>query len=131
MDFTEVYPVASGSKDLVVFSPGGHFILSAVQDRLIVRRADTLQITRHWKLNLSATATNTVLPPPKGQATGNSSETQITQIGWSADSEYLIGVCSRLGIVHVFKMRDENWNCQVDAGTEGAELCSQAPESAG
>ncbi|KAH8835280.1 hypothetical protein DL96DRAFT_1573605 [Flagelloscypha sp. PMI_526] len=127
MDFTEVYPVASGSKDLVVFSPGGHFILSAVQDRLIVRRADTLQITRHWKLNLSATATNTVLPQ-KGQASSNSLETQITQIGWSADSEYLLGVCSRLGIVHVFKMRDENWNCQVDAGTEGLVKAEWAPD---
>ncbi len=38
MDFTEIY---KQSASLVAFSPAGNLILTAAQDRLIVRRTDT------------------------------------------------------------------------------------------
>ena len=75
MDFTEIYGQTAG---LVAFSPGAHFILTAVQDRVIIRRADSFQIARTWHLDTaSSTDTQSQLPakgsvpPPQGTGGDN------------------------------------------------------------
>ena len=45
MDFTQAY---KQSNFLVEFSKGAQWILTAVDDRLIVRRADSFLIERTW-----------------------------------------------------------------------------------
>ena len=113
MDFTELY---KHSNALVSLSQGAHFILTAVHDRLIVRRADTFQIARSWQIDTS--------PSPSYAAMAISTRrTQdagpITHIGWSRDSEYVLAACAKTGVTHVFCMRDEQWHALIEAGTEG------------
>lgn len=119
MDFTEIY---KQSNSLVAFSPGTHFILTAVGERLIVRRSDTFQITRTWLLDSIPTATTTVLASStKAKPLGPTSahDAGITHIGWACDSEYILAGCAKRGVVHIFKLRDEDWSGRIDAGAEG------------
>jgi hypothetical protein len=102
MDFTQTY---KQSNFLVEFSKGAQWILTAVDDRLIVRRADSFLIERTWLV-----------------------ESAITHIGWSRDSEYVFGANSKQGVVNVFKITDEEWNAQVVAGAEGLARVEWAPD---
>ncbi|KII93811.1 hypothetical protein PLICRDRAFT_49829 [Plicaturopsis crispa FD-325 SS-3] len=123
MDFTEIYKQTSG---LVAFSPGAHFILTAVQDRVIVRRADTFQITRTWLLDASPSPTKLVLntkSKPNAPAAN-----AISHIGWSCDSEYILAGCASKGVVNVLKLRDEEWSARIDSGAEGLVKAEWAPD---
>ena len=102
MDFTQTY---KQSNFLVEFSKGAQWILTAVDDRLIVRRADSFLIERTWLV-----------------------ESAITHIGWSRDSEYVFGANSKQGVVNVFKITDEEWNAQIVAGAEGLARVEWAPD---
>ena len=117
MDFTEIYKQTGG---LVAFSPGTHFILTAVQDRVVVRRADSFQITRTWQLAESEAE-------PSGKAASTSAAT-ITHAGWSCDSEYILAACAKRGVVEVFKLRDENFNARIDCGAEGLVKAEWTPD---
>ena len=101
MDFTQVY---KQSNFLVEFSKGAQWILTAVDDRLIVRRADSFLIERTWLVE----------PAP------------MTHIGWSWDSEYVFGANS--SVVNVFKITDETWNARIVAGVEGLARVEWAPD---
>jgi hypothetical protein len=102
MDFTELY---KHTASLVSFSAGGHLILTAIQDRLIVRQSDTFQIARTWLL-----------------------DDTISHIGWSRDSEYVFGACAKKGFVCVYKLEDENWNARIVSGAEGLSKAEWAPD---
>ncbi|EPQ60552.1 YVTN repeat-like/Quino protein amine dehydrogenase [Gloeophyllum trabeum ATCC 11539] len=130
MDFTEIYKQTSS---LVAFSPGAQFILTAVQDRLVVRRSDTLTITRTWPVDASPSATETALSnsKPKSNAPGSSSSLSnawITHIGWACDSEYILAACAKRGVVNVFKIRDEDWSARIESGAEGLVKAEWAPD---
>lgn len=126
MDFTELYKQTS---QLVAFSPGAHFVLTAVQDRLIVRRADTFHVTRTWLVDSSPSSTFAVLSRSKTSSTSaHLSDGWITHIGWSCDSEYVLGACTKKGVVHVFKLRDEQWSARIDSGAEGLVKAEWAPD---
>ncbi|KAF8078745.1 hypothetical protein FPV67DRAFT_1466293 [Lyophyllum atratum] len=129
MDFTDVYKQSSS---LVAFSPGAHFILTAVQDRIIVRRTDTLQITRTWLLNTSKSPTNASLTTfkskPSASSTNAAQEGWISHTGWSSDSEYILAACAKRGVVHLQKLRDEDWNGRIDCGAEGLAKAEWAPD---
>lgn len=138
MDFTEIY---KQSASLVCFSPGTRFLLTAIQDRLVIRHAETFQIIRTWAMENTGTPTSLVVSntaaakistkgadPSKGRrinrsggnegsASGN--ESWVTHAGWSCDSEYVIGACAKSGFVEVFQMRDDAWRTRIDAGAEG------------
>lgn len=121
MDFTEIYKQSSS---LVVFSPGAHFILTAVQDRVIVRRTDTFQITRTWLLDASPSPTNASLITSKSKSTTSTTsvgDVGISHVGWSCDSEYILAACAKRGVVHLIKLRDLEWNGRINAGAEGDE----------
>lgn len=132
MDFTEIYR-QSGS--LVAFSPGAHFILTAVTDRLVVRRADTFHVSRSWQVpslpSPSAAAIAAVAPPrPVRPAldADNITHNVITHISWSPDSEYVFAACAKFGLVFVFRMRDEEWSARIETGTEGLLRAEWAPD---
>src|SRR6266404_407354 len=118
MDFTEIYRQSSG---LVAFSPGAHFILTAVADRLIVRRADSFHVSRSWQVSSSpsqsvaAIAAVSSRPSKPGRHTDNTTPTPvISHIGWSSDSEYVFAACAKSGFVSIFRMRDEEWASKID-----------------
>jgi len=128
MDFTELY---RQSASLIAFSPGAHFLLTAVQDRIIVRRTDTFQITRTWLVDNSPSATQTALfsrnsskgkTQVSGSASGLNTDSSITHIGWSCDSEYILAACAKKGVVHLLKLRDDEWSGRIDSGAEGDRL---------
>jgi hypothetical protein len=120
MDFTEIYKQTSG---LVEFSPGAQFILTATENRVIVRRTDTLQITRTWQLDSQPSATQAVLSAAQMKHPRGGKDAQmdgwITQIGWSCDSEYILAAFAKKGVVQVLKLRDESWSGRIDSGAEG------------
>jgi hypothetical protein len=126
MDFTEIYK-QSGS--LVSFSPGAHFIFNVVENTLIVRRTDTLQITRTW---IIAAPSSTTSISSKSKSTSSSSgataDGWISHAGWSCDSEYLLAASAKKGVVEVFKLRDETWNARIEAGAEGLLKAEWAPD---
>ncbi|KAI0814883.1 YVTN repeat-like/Quino protein amine dehydrogenase [Irpex lacteus] len=115
MDFTEIYKQIAG---LVSFSPGTHFILTAANDRVVIRRADSFQVARTWQL----------LPPEKATAAPNSAPCRISHAAWSCDSEYVLAACAKKGFLNVFKLRDESWNARIDAGLEGLVKAEWAPD---
>ncbi|KAJ8083896.1 hypothetical protein PM082_002662 [Marasmius tenuissimus] len=127
MDFTEIYKQSS---NLVSFSPGAHFILIAVQDRLIIRRSDSFQITRTWQLDSSPSPTSATLNSQSSQRSKQPSTANncITHAGWSYDSEYVFAASAKRGVVHVLQLRDENWNARIDAGAEGLVKAEWAPD---
>ncbi|TDL28690.1 WD repeat-containing protein 8 [Rickenella mellea] len=127
MDFTELY---KQSASLVSFSPGAHFILNAVHDRLIVRRADSFQVTRTWLVDSSPSQTATALRngPAIASGTPSSPDSAITHVAWSCDAEYLLSACARRGIVNVYKMRDEDWNVRIESGAEGLVKAEWSPD---
>ena len=141
MDFTEIY---KQSAQLVAFSPGAHFLLTAVQDRIVVRRADSFQITRSWQLDPSPSPTlaqqsstgklsTSRRPPARPQPSSDASNSpdrdgSISHAGWSCDSEYILAACAKRGLVNVFKMRDEQWRARIDAGAEGLLKAEWAPD---
>lgn len=127
MDFTEIYKQTSS---LVEFSAGAHFIATAVQDRLIIRRADSFQITRTWLIDASPSATSVLMSSTKGKASsvGSASEKSISHIGWSCDSEYLLAACAKSGTVQIFKLADEEWTAHIDSGAEGLVKAEWAPD---
>lgn len=132
MDFTEIYKQTAS---LVAFSPGTHFLLTAVQDRLIVRRSDSFQIARTWLVDTTPSPTSAALgvgtagPAALRDRTGDSSSNAwISHAGWSCDSEYVLGACAKTGVVCVFKLRDETWNARIEAGSEGLVKAEWAPD---
>lgn len=122
MDFTEIYRQSSS---LVLFSPGAQFILTAIEDRLIVRRTDTLQITRTWLLDASRSPTHASLTTFKAKPSSipipnPTHEAWISHLGWSCDSEIILAACAKRGVVHLRKLQDEDWTGRIDCGAEGS-----------
>lgn len=122
MDFTELY---RHSASLVAFSPGAHFILTAVQDRIIVRKTDTFQITRTWLVDTSPSPPQAALfssstsKPKSVHIASTLTDGWITHLGWSHDSEFILAACAKRGVVHLRQLRDENWSGRIDSGAEG------------
>jgi Tol biopolymer transport system component len=124
MDFTDIF---SQSQGVVHFSPGRNFILSAVKDRLVVRRSDKEGIFQTWAVDCSPSATTALLA--KATARPAPSDGWITHAAWSYDSEYILAVVAKRGVVNVYSMRDEKWTARVEAGAEGLVRAEWAPDS--
>ncbi|EKM54295.1 uncharacterized protein PHACADRAFT_123237 [Phanerochaete carnosa HHB-10118-sp] len=129
MDFTEIYKQTAG---LVAFSPGTHFILTAVQDRVVIRRSDSFQVQRTWQIGESFEAPVVQLGASqlqhKAPSRAEIANAWITHAGWSCDSEYVLTACTKIGVVEVFKLRDEAWNARIDCGAEGLAKVEWAPD---
>jgi len=131
MDFTEIYRQSGG---LVAFSPGAHFILTAVADSLVVRRADTFHVSRSWQVSSSPSPSAAVIATASSRPVrpvphvDTITQSVISHIGWSPDSEYVFAACVKLGRVYVFRMRDEEWTAHIDSGAEGLIRAEWAPD---
>src|SRR5258706_8250860 len=58
MDFTDLYRHTHAQ---VSFSPGRHFILTAINDRIVVRKSSTFTITASFQADLTPSTTSSVL----------------------------------------------------------------------
>lgn len=137
MDYTELF---HQSNALVAFSNGAHWVANAIHDRLVVRRADTFQITRAWRVDVAPSPTNLSFatssnrhspagqPPAVPLAASSVEPSLLSHIGWSADSEFLLAASVRHGVVNVFKMRDEEWSARIEAGVEGLIKAEWTPD---
>ncbi|KAJ7932521.1 quinon protein alcohol dehydrogenase-like superfamily [Mycena leptocephala] len=103
MDFTE---------------PGAHLILTAIQDH-------TFQIMQTWLLNASATPTQALTSV---KSKGGLPENLISHLGWSCDSEYVLAASAKRGVVHIYKVQDENWTARIESGAEGLIKAEWAPD---
>lgn len=124
MDFTDLF---SHSQGIVHFSPGRNFILSAVKDRLVVRRSDKEGVFQTWAVDCSPSATTALLA--KATAKPAPSDGWITHAAWSHDSEYILAVVAKRGVVNVYSMRDDKWTARIEAGAEGLVRAEWAPDS--
>jgi hypothetical protein len=126
MDFTEIYRQSS---TLVSFSPGAHFILTALSDRLVIRRSDTFHVSRSWQVpSLPSPSAAAVTLTSSRPSNNVPQSTTISQIGWSPDSEYVFAACAKSGFVSAFRMRDEEWTARIDTGAEGLLRAEWAPD---
>lgn len=125
MDFTELYHQNNAA---VAFSPGAHFILNAVGDRIVVRRADSLQIARTWTVDTSPSATNASFAASQHVASSAQPDALVTNLAWSWDSEYILAALPKRGVVNVYMMRDDQWTARIEAGTEGLTKAEWAPD---
>ena len=123
MDFTEIY---KHTASLVAFSPGAQFILTAIQDRVIIRRADSFQIARTWQL--APPSENNPTQAGRTDPKNANSSPWISHAGWSADSEYVFAASVKTGVVNVYKLRDESWSATIEAGAEGLAKVEWAPD---
>lgn len=124
MDFTEIYKQTS---NLVQPSPGNEYVLTAVQDRLILRRTATFEITRTWLVDSSpSSSTSSVLS--RSANAPSSSAAWITHIGWSCDGLYMLACCAKRGVVGVFAVADERWSARIESGVEGLVKAEWAPD---
>ncbi len=85
------------------------------------RRSDTLRVSRSWTVDSSPSPTNALIAATtkSKHAAASLTDSSITHIGWSCDSEYILAACTKRGTVHVFKLRDAEWSSRIDAGAEG------------
>ncbi|ORX48102.1 YVTN repeat-like/Quino protein amine dehydrogenase [Piromyces finnis] len=102
MDFTELYKQTS---NLCIFSPNGLYIAIAVQHRLVIRDAESLQIVQLF-----------------------SCIDNIQAIEWSKDSEYILCASYKLGVIQVWSLSDQEWTAKINEGVVGLTRVQWAPD---
>ncbi|KAG7558251.1 hypothetical protein FFLO_02814 [Filobasidium floriforme] len=115
--FTDVYRHTSPSS--CQFSPGTTFFAVAVEDHVIVRVTETMQLVRTWACRIP-TETET-----------NAARSEIRQVLWSPDSNYIMACAPRSGCTWIFGLADpsESPRAIVQAGSEGLVRSEWSPDS--
>ncbi|KAI9137159.1 quinon protein alcohol dehydrogenase-like superfamily [Paraphysoderma sedebokerense] len=103
MDFTELY---KQSLCLCLFSPDNNYLATTVQHRLVIRDAESLQITHLY-----------------------SSLHPISDIAWSPDAKYILAASYPLGQIQVWSLDadEKEWTAKIDQGTGGCVKCIWSP----
>jgi WD40 repeat protein len=101
-DFTEVFKQTQG---LVSFSPNGEYLATAVQQRLVIRESQSLQILQLFNCT-----------------------DLIQHVSWSQGSDLILVASYKLGIFQVFSLEDEEWTGKVDEGILGCSKVLWAPD---
>jgi WD40 repeat protein len=116
MDFTEIFKARAA-----VFSPDSRYVLTSVDDRIIVRLANTFQVSQAWQIH----------PQPADgvivdTAISRSSTSENAQCAWSCDSRYILAALG--GLVQVFDLVDKDWMASIQTGAEGLAKALWAPD---
>ena len=103
MEFTELYKQTG---NLCSFSPNGLYLVTAVQYRLVVRDADSLQILHLYNCN----------DTPQ-------------DILWSPDSDLLLTANYKTGCIQIWSLRDEQWTAKIEEGLARCTKTMWAPDA--
>lgn len=129
MDFTEVYKA-----NAALFSPDCRYVLVVADSRVVVRQANTFQITHTWPLESIPTMTSS---NGAGSSRTVASANDTVQCGWSTDSRYLFAATpsgqgkdarNAAPCVQVFDVLDKKWSATISIGVEGLSKCIWAPD---
>lgn len=130
MDFTEVYRARAA-----MISPDGQHVLATFDNHIIVRQADTFQITHTWQIGSSASsqADSSAAGTSRAGASSSNSATLATpdsiQCEWSCDSRYILANCKGTPPqVQVFDIDDKDWSASIQIGIEGLTRAVWAPD---
>lgn len=115
--FTDVYRHTSPSS--CRFSPGTTFFAVVVEDHVIIRVTETMQLVRTWACRV----------PQDGNV--NLAKPEIKQLVWSPDSNYIMACAPRTGTSWIFGLADptEQPRAVVQAGLEGLVRAEWSPDS--
>ena len=116
MDFTEIFRARTA-----VFSPDSRYVLTAMDNRIVVRLAETFQISQAWQIQPHPADGVTA-----GTANARSSTSESVQCAWSCDSRYILAAKSSL--VHIFDLIDKDWKASIQTGAEGLVKALWAPD---
>ncbi|KAJ9081966.1 hypothetical protein DSO57_1009188 [Entomophthora muscae] len=103
MDFSEVY---KQSKLICEFSPDGNHLATAVQNKLVIRNAETLEIKSVFSCSGS-----------------------IDQINWSPNGELILSSLFDLEKVEIWSISDPNWKVVIHESVLGLSSAFFAPSS--
>ena len=103
MEFSELFKQSS---NLCCFSPNALYLATAVQYRLVIRDAESLQIVHLFN-----------------------GRDVIQDIQWSPDSELILCANYKLGYIQVFNLRNEKWNAKIEEGLAGCTRSFWSPDS--
>ncbi|RUS26673.1 WD repeat domain 8 [Jimgerdemannia flammicorona] len=104
IDFSDLYKKESGA--LCLFSPNGAYVATAVQLRLVVRDAQTLQFVGLYDC-----------------------ADAIQHIAWSNDSEYILSASFKKACVEVWSIGDPDWTAKIEEGISGLTAVTWAPDA--
>ncbi|RUP51921.1 hypothetical protein BC936DRAFT_144410 [Jimgerdemannia flammicorona] len=104
IDFSDLYKKESGA--LCLFSPNGAYVATAVQQRLVVRDAQTLQVVGLYDC-----------------------ADAIQHIAWSNDSEYVLSASFKEACVEIWSIGDPDWTAKIEEGFSGLSAVTWAPDA--
>jgi hypothetical protein len=101
------------------FSPGTTFFAVVLEDHIVVRVTETLQLVRTWACQLEP-------DPNRGPA-----KPDVKQLAWSPDSSFLLACAPRSGATWIFGLADttEAPRAFIRAGIEGLTRSEWSPDS--
>ncbi|KAJ3117278.1 hypothetical protein HDU96_007317 [Phlyctochytrium bullatum] len=102
MDFSELFKQTGF---LCHFSPDNRRLATAVDYRLVIRDAETLQIQHIFNC-----------------------EDLVSDLGWSADSELVFCCSYQKAVTQVFSLKDLEWTATIDDGASGLTGVKWAPD---
>ncbi|KAJ3258145.1 WD repeat-containing protein wrap73 [Boothiomyces macroporosus] len=102
-DFTEIF---KQTDRLCRFSPNGEYIATAVQQRLVVREAHSLQILSLFNCN-----------------------DLIQEVQWAKDSDLLLVGSYKQAKFQIWSLHDEKWTANVEEGIVGCVKLIWAPDA--
>ncbi|KAJ3322604.1 WD repeat-containing protein wrap73 [Blyttiomyces sp. JEL0837] len=102
MDFTELYKQTSF---LCTFSPDAQYVATAVEHRVVVRDAETLQIVQLF----------TCLD-------------NVQALQWSPNAELILCGSFKKAAIQVFSLRDPEWTASIDEGAAGLSNILWSPD---
>ncbi|KAJ3319035.1 WD repeat-containing protein wrap73 [Boothiomyces sp. JEL0866] len=102
-DFTEIF---KQTDRLCRFSPNGEYIATAVQQRLVVREAHSLQILSLFNCN-----------------------DLIQEVQWAKDSDLLLVGSYKQAKFQIWSLHDEKWTANIEEGIVGCVKLMWAPDA--
>ncbi|KAG1666484.1 hypothetical protein FOA52_004866 [Chlamydomonas sp. UWO 241] len=102
MDFSEPYKTSGPPP---AYSPDGRYLAAAVEYRLIIREAESLQVVQLY-----------------------SCLDRIDHIEWSPNSMYCLAAMYSRAIVQVWSADQSDWACKIDEGPAGVAAARWSPD---
>lgn len=138
MDFTPLYLHSAPSSSLV--SPNGAFVLSALEDRLVIRSSKTLEVIRSWKCGdkaikankssarvLADSSNRASVAPPNPAPSERAVDSYLSCLSFSPLSSHVAALVRRPHpVAYVFALDAEEPVARLAVGAEGVAAGDRA-----